>query len=525
VIFSIQKSWLILACTSLLLWPTPGYAAVSTNLPLDDPAYPLLEKLVGSNLTFTNALTIKPITRLYVARLIAEAIQTRRHEWKASQRPDPFIDQTLQYLADRFKPELRQIGFFYQPRRPGPFVLNLLNELKLDLAGAHNQFVHRDSSGNLQGVFRLSEGFAYGNDFSMRLRSVSWGTFWQHLAAYLEPEIIVRSDPILGDRFDFNLHKGYLKAGYSNLELEFGRDTLWWGPASQGDLVLSNNAPPLELLKLSAPFPFRFPWVFRGLGEWQMSYFVARLEDNRTIPHALISGLRVTLQLTSYLKFGYTNVFQAFGEGGVSIDAPTYISKLFVPSLDANTDTINGLAAYDAVLSLPFVRRMTFLKGVKFYWQRGNDNVSNMRGILRGGNILGGVIDGGQWDLRVEFAETRDDGVVWYTHPTYRNGFSFKRFILGHPIGGAAESFFGRATYYLTPTTWIAVDGRHERYGLDLATGTTTQRRFGLEASYQLPLQQHPLILWSRFEHATLNPPSSDRQHAFILHFSARIRF
>ena len=56
----------------LLFLLVPGsHAEVSVNLPLDDPAYPLLDKLVTSNLTFTNSLTIKPITRLYAARLIA----------------------------------------------------------------------------------------------------------------------------------------------------------------------------------------------------------------------------------------------------------------------------------------------------------------------------------------------------------------------------------------------------------------------------------------------------------------------
>ena len=73
-----RRPWLY-ACL-LALWTTVGHAAVSINLPLDDPAYPLLEKLVSSNLTFRNALTMKPITRLYAARLIAEAIQQRRHE-------------------------------------------------------------------------------------------------------------------------------------------------------------------------------------------------------------------------------------------------------------------------------------------------------------------------------------------------------------------------------------------------------------------------------------------------------------
>jgi hypothetical protein len=520
-LFLIVWAWIVLSGSM------PGSAAVSINLPLDDPAYPLLEKLVSSNLTFRNALTIKPITRLYAARLIAEALQQRRHEWDTARRQDPFMDQTLQYLASRFKQELRQIGFFYQLRRPGPFVLTPLDELQLDLVGAHNQFVHRSNlTTNLQGVFGLNEGFVPGNDFSLRLRASSWGTLWNHLAVYVEPEVIGRTDPILGGHFDFNLHKGYLKASYANLELAFGRDTLWWGPASQGDLVLSNNAPPLNLFKLSTPLPFRLPWVYGDLGKWQVAYVIARLEDDRAIPHALLSALRIAFQPVSYLQFSFTSAFQAFGEGGVSLDALDFVAKHFAPELDPHGRAINSLLAYDVVLSLPLVRELTFLQGVKFYWQRGNDNRSEARGLLGGGNILGGMIDGGRWDLRVEFAETRDNGAVWYTHPTYQSGFAFKQFILGHPIGGAAESIFGRATYYLTPTTWFAVDGRREQYGFDLQPEVTTQYRFGLEASYRLsPKPQQSLVLWGRLGYARLDLPASDPRRAFTLHLSARWRF
>jgi hypothetical protein len=517
------------AIAVLLLWAALGHTAVSINLPLDDPAYPLLEKLVRSHVTFSNALTIKPITRLYAAQLIIEATRQRQDELATVQRQDPFVDQTLQYLVSRFQRELRQLGFLYQQRRPEAYELASLVELKVELSGAHDPFVHRDSSGmtpNLQGVFGLHEGFAYGDDFSMRLRTVSWGTWWPHLAVYVEPEFIVRSDPLLGDVFDANLFKGYVKAGAANLELTFGRDTLWWGPAAQGDLVLSNNAPPLELLKLSTPVPFRLPWVFRSLGEWQVAYVIARLEKDRAIPHALVSGLRVALQPMSYIQLGFTNVIQAYGEGGVSVGALEFIPQQFVPVFDITGRTVNGLVAYNLVLTLPWVP--SWLQSVQFYWQRGNDNVANVWDVLGGGNLIGGVIDGRRWDLRLEYAETRDAdraSTIWYNHPTYQSGFAFRKFILGHPIGGDAESLFGRVTYYLTPTIWLAVDGRHERYGVELQPTSTTQWRYGIEASYQLAWQQHPVVLWGRFEYAMLDPSADHSQRAIIVQFAARWRF
>jgi Capsule assembly protein Wzi len=245
-------------------------------------------------------------------------------------------------------------------------------------------------------MFGLNEGFAYGNNFTLRMHSLSWMTLVNHFAAYLEPEVLVRSrsNPLVDNTFDAGLYKGYLKANYVNLELAFGRDTLWWGPASQGDLVVSNNASPLNLVKCTTPQPFRLPGPYGGLGEWQIAYFVARLEVQREFSQALLSGLRLTFQPAALVKFGFTNAFQAFESGGVSPSPGEDLEKIFVPTLNTTGRTVNRLAAYDVVLSVPFVREMSLLKGLKLYWQRGQDNVRNIQSVLGGSNILGGVLGG-----------------------------------------------------------------------------------------------------------------------------------
>jgi hypothetical protein len=209
----------------------------------------------------------------------------------------------------------------------------------------------------------------------------------------------------------------------------------------------------------------------------------------------------------------------------VLVSVREYLEKIFVPTLNTAGRTANGLVAYDVVLSVPFIRQLRFLQGLKLYWQRGQDNVRNIQGVLGGGNILGGVLEGGRWDVRFEFVETRDAGSVWYTHPTYSSGFAFQQFVLGHPIGGAAQGFFGRATYYLTPTAWIAADGRREQYGFEIRPALTTQQRFGLEGSYQFPWQQHYLTLMGRFEYATLEEPGSASEHTVNFQLSTRWRF
>ncbi len=523
--------WWSLWCTGALLlcFVSSSIAAVTVNIPLDDPVYPLLEKLVQSRLTFTNALTLKPVTRLYAAQLLSEALTKRREALDTTPHPAPFLDETLDYLVGRFKRELQESGFLTRIQRTDAVFVAPLNEVKVDTVIARQQFVTRDSSRlttNLQGVFGHNEGFAYGNDFTLRARTVSWATLGSHVAAYLEPSLTIRSQPLLGeDIFETAIHKGYLKAGYGNLELTFGRDTLWWGPSAQGDLVLSNNAPPLNLVTLTTPQPFRLPGPYHDLGEWQIAYVAARLEAQRDFPHALFSGLRLTYQPTTFVKVGYANALQAFGRGGVHLNALAYGKRLFVPTLDTTGRTINSVTAYDIVVSLPVARLIPCIHGFNLYWQRGQDHAKPGRGFLGGANVVGGVLDGERWDVRVEFGETRDSSAVWYTHPTYTSGFAWQQFLLGSPLGGAAQGLWGRATYYLTPTAWIAADGRHEQYGFDTQSDVTSQYRFGVEASYQLPWQQRYLTLWGRVEYAMLDTPGVSNDHTMNIQLSTRWRF
>ena len=53
----------------------PCFGLVSTNVPLDHWSYDAVDKLVGQGLIRSSMLTTKPVSRLEMARLIAEAVE------------------------------------------------------------------------------------------------------------------------------------------------------------------------------------------------------------------------------------------------------------------------------------------------------------------------------------------------------------------------------------------------------------------------------------------------------------------
>ncbi len=62
---------------------------------------------------------------------------------------------------------------------------------------------------------------------------------------YLQPELLANAEYGAA-----RLATGYAKLTLFNVELAVGRESLWWGPSLHGSLILSNNGPPLDQIRL-----------------------------------------------------------------------------------------------------------------------------------------------------------------------------------------------------------------------------------------------------------------------------------
>ena len=82
-------------------------------------------------------------------------------------------------------------------------------------------------------------------------------------------------------------------------EIEAGKDSMWWGPGYHGSILMSNNAEPFKMLKLSTPSPVSLPWIFKALGPFKVVWFLTQLEDDRPVPEPLADWDAVELQAAS----------------------------------------------------------------------------------------------------------------------------------------------------------------------------------------------------------------------------------
>ena len=251
------------------------------------------------------------------------------------------------------------------------------------------------------------------------------------------------------------LVRGYAKVQYYNVEIEAGRDSLWWGSGYNGTLVLSDNAPPFDLAKIGAFRPFFFPWVFRHLGRFDWSFFITRLEKDRVVPHPWLTGMRATLSPTGYLDLGVTRIIMFGGEGTQAATFTEWLGFLVGEgehNLGEGPDT-NQLSNMEIRLSLAFLRRWVWMpfKELQVSYEYGAESSGNhwVRAVAP---LWTAYVDFGPADLRLEWMDL-NQSFNWYTHFTYANGYTYEGRVIGHNANSQSSRRFVQAAGY--PAEWL----------------------------------------------------------------------
>src|SRR5207245_10130998 len=126
------------------------------------------------------------------------------------------------------------------------------------------------------------------------------------------------------------LATGYAKLALYNIELLVGRDSLAWGPGYHNALLLSNNASPLDQIRIGAAEPFLLPWIGKWLGPTKVLIFLAQLEERRDHAFTKLSGMRLTFAPASFLELGVSRAV-LFDGLGPNLPLRKYPSAIFSP--------------------------------------------------------------------------------------------------------------------------------------------------------------------------------------------------
>src|SRR5690606_37822492 len=129
-------------------------------------------------------------------------------------------------------------------------------------------------------------------------------------------------------------------------------------------LLLSDNAPPLDMVLLERERPFRLPWLVERLGPGHLSLLLADLGAEREFPHARLFGTWIGFRPAERLEVGAGYVVQDGGEGapeqGFSRRVAEYLLLVDLFAPDSESRSTNKIAGMDFRLLLPAVGAMLY---------------------------------------------------------------------------------------------------------------------------------------------------------------------
>ena len=413
-----------------------------------DSVYDDLERLVTAGLGDRVLLSTKPLSRQEAARIVARAIEKIKRDEDGAYNLRRDIEPVLNRLMEEFRAELAALGVSASETQEAP--PRFFSLLPADRAQVRAGYGSRKLSLlNSQGL-RFQEGANGAVTFESRAQIGDLLTF------YVQPELQANRE------FEaIRLLAGYAKLTLYNLELLVGRESLWWGPGLHGSLIFSNNAPPLDQIRIGTAEPFLLPWVGQWLGPTKVLFFLAQLEEHRDHPRAKLAGIRGTIAPFSVLELGasYANMFD--GRDHPRLSVADYPRVLFYPP---SSDQVladqrfrnNILFSLDADLRLRNVNQYFVpARDLRVYGEFGWDDTcceSNFVPLKDAISLLVGVQLFGLFgveglEARFEYAES---STLSFTHNQFFRGYWTQGAVISHFMGTNGTDFYARVTSRLS---------------------------------------------------------------------------
>jgi len=434
------------------------------NVPLGHWSYDAVDKLKGLGFIHSDMRSTRPWTRVEMARLIVEAdegcaeISSPEEEGGPSGRNE-IIRAILDRLKGEFKADLDEVS-----------ATGGVKSYLKPIEDVYFHYYYGSNDFNLEN----DKGQKLAEDSNIRLGFSTHGALWSHIGFYLNPEYRYSDGQFGGNDQELKLFEGYGKLEFFNVELEVGRDTLWWGTGRHGSMILTDNAQPFDLVKLSNPKPVVLPWIFKYLGLVKFQWFWTELERNRAIPHAEFMGFRLDIKPAPFLELGASRTYQLGGRGSgvkgiTDLNFSDWLKIFFEGNASGDLD-VNQISGLDGILYLNNLDQwLRVIKSIEIWGEYyGEDEAGNW--IADIGYVVGikfgDLLLSGRTDLILEYADNidPDEGPLWYNNSIYQSGYRYKDEVMGHNMDTEARDYFIRLVNYLTPDLILGLDyNRQER--------------------------------------------------------------
>ena len=320
----------------------------SPYVPLDSWVYAAFDRLAALGLVKSGLVGMRPWTRLECARLVNEAA-----DQNLDNQPD--IDGLINALAHEFSYESESLGGLNRRVRVESLYTRLTGIAGTPLTDGYHfgQTLINDYGRPYEEGFNNVTGFS-ASAVSGRLAVYVRGEY-QHAPSAPTLSTSARQFIFSSDNVPsippavpvaavnrLVVLDAYASMNIENWQVSFGKQSLWWGPTKGGPLMLSDNADPVNIFRVSRVSPFKLPSFLGYLGPIRLELFLGQLEGHEFVfqtntgivgsyGHALsrqpfIQGERLSFKPTPNFEFGLS-VTSVFAGGPTPLTGHTLIKS------------------------------------------------------------------------------------------------------------------------------------------------------------------------------------------------------
>jgi hypothetical protein len=477
----------------LVVLPVGALAhAGSVYVPVDSWAYPAAERLAILTETQSEVVGMRPWTRSQFAHFLERA-RERSHDAEAAK-----LQEALEH---EFSPELNS--------EVEQSAVESVYARTTQIAGAPL----RDSY-HFGQTFVDDFGRPYGEGFNAISGASGYvqkqaGLLYvrgeyQHGASLGGPSAASIATMAGIDRVDVNqfLTQGgpavnhirlldtYVGVSFGRWTGTLGKQSLWWGPATGGAMLYSNNIEPIWMARLTNDLPYKIPI----LGKVRLDMFYGKLQGHKALPQPWLHGEKISLQPFKSFEIGFTRTVEFLGVG-----YPFTFNRLWKSYFSVG-DNLNA----DQPQNDPGDRR----GGLDFSWKLpkipvtlygdsfSDDDPSPLAQPKRSAFHPGVYIAQlpgplARFDLRLEGAYTAsEDSTIPegfnYWNPIYKDGYTNKGLLIGDTVGRAGVGWQVWSTYWISPRNKVQVSFRDRYISPQYLVGGGTQSDFRTTSNLQL---------------------------------------
>jgi hypothetical protein len=469
--------------------PTRDSEMASTYVPLDSWVYAAIERLAAEGYVQTAFFSLRPWTRLDCARLIEDAEDQITDEATTSDAPSLLRSLRLEFAAElerraggrnrEFRLESldqRATAIVGRPLTDGfHFAETLVNDDGRPFAAGANLY-----SGT---AFRATAGpfAAYVMTEFQRVplaQTPDASAEQQIAAADFTPT--AGAGPI-GGFLRGRVLDASVSFAFSNNQLTFGRQSLWWGPARSGATLFSNNAEPIDMIRYDRVRPFELPGFLRVLGPIRAQIMIGRLSGAQFVQplnilygtsdialkdQPFIDGEKFSFKPTPNFEFSVSRT-AIFGGTGTPVTFHSFLVSVFSSGTEnGDADPGDRRQAVDASYRIPGLRQCLTGYFDGFADDQPFPLVYPTESVWLSGFFLRCVPHLPRVTIRAEglLSPHRDLAFpgFFYFNVHYKSGYTNNRQLIGSWIGREAQGEQTWAAWHFSPRSVLELSGRSQ---------------------------------------------------------------